>query len=208
MTEPDADRLRRDFLGRLDAAMTDLPYGVATEIHDGIEEELGGLDAGATADRIAQLGDPGTIAREAMAEVPVGTPIAAPLSERSAPTKEKPPLVESRGYAIAAALVFAFGGFVVPVVGWFVGAVLVSSSALWRRWEKIVAIALPFAVATLIAIVMWVARLVTSSGTPAGEQEHNPLIPSGLDIWPSSILLIFLLIPVIGGWLLWRLRRR
>ncbi|MCS3842862.1 hypothetical protein [Microbacterium sp. AK031] len=208
MTEPDADRLRRDLLRRLDAAMTDLPYGVATEIHDGIEEELGGLDAEATADRIAQLGDPGTIAREAMAEVPVSTLIAAAPSERSALTPQKAPLVETRGYAIAAALVFAFGGFIVPVVGWFVGAVLVSSSALWRRWEKIVAIALPFAVAALIAVVIWIARLITSSAVPAGEQEHNPLIPYGLDIWHSSILLIFVLIPVIGGWLLWRLRRR
>lgn len=208
MTEPTSEDLRRDFLGNLDAAMADLPHGVAMEIHDGIAEELNGLDAGATAARIAQLGDPDTIAREAQAEVPASGPILVAPSERADRSKEKPPVVDTRGFAIASALVFAFGGFVVPVVGWFVGVVLVSSSTLWRRWEKVVAIALPFAVAVLIAVVLGVVRLITSSNVPTGEPEHNPLLPSSLDLWHSSILLVFLLIPIIGGWLLWRLRRR
>jgi len=208
MTEPTAEELRRDFLGHLDAAMADLPHGVATEIHDGIEEELDGLDAGATAARIAKLGDPHTIAREARAEVPDGGPILVAPSERADRSKDKLPVVDTRGYAITSALVFAFGGFVVPVVGWFVGAVMVSSSALWRRWEKAVAITLPFAVAALIGVATWIGSLVASSGAPVGGQEHNPLIPSGLGLWHSSILLAMILIPVIGGWLLWRLRRR
>lgn len=207
MTEPDADRLRRDFLGQLDAAMTDLPHGVATEIHGGIEEELDGLDADATAARIAQLGDPGTIAREARAEVPAGAPTTVTSSGNAARSDTKVPIVDTRGYAIASALVFAFGGFVVPVIGWFVGAVLVSSSTLWRRWEKVLAIVLPFAVAALIALVTWIGSLLASAGE-SGEPERNPLVPSPLDLWHSGVLLVLLLIPVIGGWLLWRLRRR
>ncbi|GGD61434.1 HAAS signaling domain-containing protein [Microbacterium murale] len=201
MTEPHAESLRRDFLERLDAAMTDLPHGVATEIHGGIEEELDGLDAEATAARIAQLGDPDTIAREARAEVPAGPLIAAAAPERSARPTAKMPLVDTRGYAITSALVFAFGGFVVPVVGWFVGAVLVSSSTLWRRWEKVVAIVLPFAVAAVIALVIWIGSLLPSAGTSGGQM-------SGLGWWHSSILFVFILIPAIGAWLLWRLRRR
>lgn len=207
MTEPDAERLRREFLERLDAAMTDLPHGVATEIHDGIEEELEGLDGEAAAARITQLGDPGTIAREAQAEMPTGAPIVVAPSEPSARPTAKAPLVDTRGYAITSALVFAFGGFVVPVVGWLVGAVLVSSSTLWRRWEKVLAIVLPFAGAALIAVVIWIGSLVSSAGE-AGEQEHNPLLPTSYDLWHSGILLVFILIPAIGGWLLWRLRRR
>lgn len=207
MTESDADRLRRDFLSQLDAAMTDLPHGVATEIHDGVDEELNGLDAGAIAARIAQLGDPGTIAREAQAEVPSGAPVIVSLAEPSPREKEKVPLVDTRGYAITSALVFAFGGFVIPVVGWFVGAVLVSSSTLWRHWEKVVAIVLPFVVAALIAVVMWIGSLLSSAGESGG-QERNPLVPSGLGLWHSGVLLAFFLIPIIGGWLLWRLRRR
>lgn len=209
MTEPDAERLRRDFLERLEAAMTDLPHGVATEIHGGIEEELEGLDAEATAARIAQLGDPGTIAREARAEVPAGAPVAVTAPERPARTTAKVPFVDSRGYAITSALVFAFGGFVVPVVGWFVGAVLVSSSTLWRRWEKAVAIVLPFAVAAVIALAIWIGSLLSPSAG-SSEPGNNPLVPpmGGLGLWHSSILLVFVLIPVIGGWLLWRLRRR
>lgn len=206
-TDTDADRLRREFLGRLDAAMSDLPHGVATEIHDGIAEELGGLDAESTAARIAQLGDPRTIAREARAEVPVGATIAHAPSEPAARPSAKAPLADSRGFAIAAALVLAFGGFVVPVVGWFVGAVMVATSSLWRRWEKALAILLPFATGALIAAITWIGSLIASASA-TGEPEHNPLIPSALDLWHSGILLVFILIPAIGGWLLWRLRRR
>lgn len=206
-TDTDADRLRREFLGRLDTAMSDLPHGVATEIHDGIAEELSGLDAESTAARIAQLGDPRMIAREARAEVPVGAPIAHAPSEPAARPSTKAPLADSRGFAITSALVLAFGGFVVPVVGWIVGAVMVATSRLWRRWEKILAILLPFAVGALIAVVIWIGSLVSSAGQSGG-QERNPLLPSALDLWHSSILLVFVLIPAIGGWLLWRLRRR
>lgn len=187
--------------------MIDLPHGVATEIRDGIYEELHGLDADATAARIAQLGDPGTIAREAKAEVPALAPVIVVPAEQGAPAKEKVPIVDTRGYAITSALVFAFGGFVVPVVGWFVGAVLVSTSALWRRWEKAVAILLPFVVGALIALVIWVSGLVSSSSEP-GDQERNPLMPASYDLWNAGFLLVFVLIPLVGGWLLWRLRRR
>jgi hypothetical protein len=209
MTEPDAERLRRDFLEGLESAMAELPHGVATEIRGGIEEELDGLDAEATAARIAQLGDPETIAREARAEVPADASTAAALPGPSARPTAKAPLVDTRGYAIASALVFAFGGFVIPVVGWFVGAVLVSSSTLWRRWEKVVAIVLPLVAAALIALVLWIGSLLSSAGE-SGEPGYNPLVPpmSGLGLWHSGILLVFVLIPAIGGWLLWRLRRR
>jgi len=68
MNGTDAAGLREDFLGRLDAAMGSVPHGVANEIRAGIAEELDGLDAEATAARIAQLGDPVQIAREARDE--------------------------------------------------------------------------------------------------------------------------------------------
>lgn len=206
MTESDADRLRLDFLKELDAEMHDIPHGVAAEIRAGIDEELTGLDAGATAARIAQLGAPAVIAREAQAEMPGAVPVIVAAPHDAIP-KRKTPFVDTKGYAITSALVLAFGGFVVPVVGWFVGAVLVSSSSLWRRWEKAVAILLPFAVGVLLALVAWIAQLVTSGGADAG-QEHNPLLPTAFDLWHSGILLVFLIVPITGGWLLWRLRRR
>lgn len=198
MIAKDAAGQRDDFLEQLDVALRDVPHGVAIEIRDGVSEELQGLDAASTAERISQLGDPALIAREAQAEIRTPGVIAADRKE---------PLPRRRGFAIAAALVFAFGGFVVPVVGWFVGIVMVAESKLWRRWEKLLAILLPLAVAALIAVVMLIGGLISSAGESAG-QEHNPLIPAPLDLWHSGILLGIILIPILGGWLLWRLRRR
>jgi uncharacterized membrane protein len=200
MTDTDASRLRDDYLSRLDAAMRELPHGVASEIRAGVAEELAELDADATAQRIAQLGDPRQIAREAQSETP-GT--VAPIIV-DGPAKE--PVTRSRGFAITAALVLAFGGFGVPVIGWFVGAVMVTMSSLWHRWEKVVALTLPFVVLALVAVGTLVVRMAASNETDA--PEHNPLLPASYDLWNSSILLVFVLIPVVGGWLLWRLRRR
>ncbi|MDQ0642556.1 HAAS signaling domain-containing protein [Microbacterium murale] len=199
MTESDAASQRADFLERLDVALRHVPHGLATEIRSGIAEELEGLDAATVSERIRQLGDPDLIAREAQSEIRRPGVIAA---------ERKVPLSHRRGYAIAAALVFAFGGFVVPVVGWIVGAVMVADGKLWRRWEKIVAIVLPFAVGILITVVSWIVALISSRESEG--QEHNPLVPSpgGLGLWHAGILLALILIPAIGGWLLWRLRRR
>lgn len=193
----DAARQRQEYLTRLDAAMHDVPHGVATEIRAGIAEELGGLDATATAVRIEQLGDPVLIAREAGAE---GADAAAPVEQ---PSRE--PVAQSRGFAIAAALVLAFGGFLIPVVGWFVGVVMVTISARWRRWEKIVAIAVPFVTGALMGLTTWISLL--SSSADEGTLGQNPLVPSGLGLWHFGVLAAFLIVPISGGWLLWRLRR-
>src|SRR5690606_2352680 len=100
-------------------------------------------------------------------------------------------------------LVLAFGGLVIPVVGWIAGAVLVVMSARWRRWEKLVAILTPFAVVVLIVVVSWVGSVAG-----AGSASQNPLVPASYDIAYSSIFLVFvILIPTCGLWLLWRLRR-
>ncbi len=194
MTTSDAARQRTEFLARLDAAMQSVPHGVATEIRAGIVEELDGLDAAATAARIEQLGDPAVIAREAGGESVHAVTPAAP---------EKVPLTQSRGFAIAAALTLSFGGFIVPVVGWLVGAVLVAIGARWRRWEKVLAIALPFAVGAVMGLVTWIVRLTVARP----DSGHNPLLPASYDLWISGILLVLLIIPISGGWLLWRLRR-
>lgn len=58
MTEKTAAELRDDYLARLDEAMRGLPHGVASDIRGGIAEELDGLDAEATAERIDRLGTP------------------------------------------------------------------------------------------------------------------------------------------------------
>ncbi len=201
MTDSDAARLRDDFLARLDAALREVPFGTAREIHEGIAEELQGLDAQATAERIAALGDPERIAREAQAEaVPAMT--VAPSSVVVAP-RESPPVTGTMGFAIAASLTLGFGGFLVPFLGWFVGGVLVVLSTLWYRWEKIVAILLPFIGLLVLGGIAWIVSLLGAS--PEGTA--NPLLPV-FGPWHVLILGVFAVVPLSGLWLLWRLRGR
>ena len=215
MTELTADDLRTEYLARLDEAMRNLPHGVASDIRAGILEELQGLDAEATAARIADLGDPVAIADGAQAEVPSGpTIIGAPAV--AAPPVPRPPATSTRGFAIAAALTLSFGGIVVPVLGWFVGAALVSASSLWRTWEKVVAVVVPFVVTGISFLTVSTLTAFSSSesggsssgtGTPPEVPAINPLVP-GVGEWHGLILLGFLLVPLSGLWLLWRLRGR
>lgn len=212
MTEKTAAELRDDYLARLDAAMGGLPHGVASEIRGGIAEELDGLDAVATAERIDRLGDPRGIAREAEDEVPTAPPVVFP-APTPAPSAPRTPTTATRGFAIAAALTLSFGGIVVPIVGWFVGAVLVSLSAMWRTWEKAVAILVPF-VATGLSFLITSTMTGFSTGSASGSSTGgetpevvNPLVPS-FGEWHLLLLLGFLLVPASGLWLLWRMRGR
>lgn len=212
MTEKTAAELRDEYLARLDEAMGGLPHGVASEIRGGIAEELDGLDAVATAERIDRLGDPRGIAREAEDEVPTAPPVVFP-EPTPAPSAPRTPTTATRGFAIAAALTLSFGGIVVPIVGWFVGAVLVSLSAMWRTWEKAVAILVPF-VATGLSFLITSTMTGFSTGSASGSSTGgetpevvNPLVPS-FGEWHLLLLLGFLLVPASGLWLLWRMRGR
>lgn len=213
MTQATADVLREEYLARLDEAMRAVPHGVASEIRAGILEELQGLDADATAERIAHLGDPGEIAREAQSETSTASPIVLPAT---APELPAPPTstTSTRGFAILAALTLSFGGIVVPVVGWFVGAVVVIMSPLWKAWEKVVAIVVPFVVGGLSILLLSTMVTVStweSSSSSSGVEllANNPLVPAWYDmIWVGVMGIGILLIPLSGLWLLWRLRGR
>lgn len=208
MNITDADRLRGDYLSRLDDAMRYLPHGVASEIRGGVVEELQGLDAAATAARIAQFGDPEAVAREAQDET-LAQSVTAPA--------RKAPATNTRGFAITAALMLSFGGIVLPFAGWVVGAVLVCFSALWRTWEKVVAVVVPFVALVVVAGAGLLAFQpapggAESASTGSGEFSapvHNPLLPATYDlVWSGLIVVGILLIPASGLWLLWRLRGR
>lgn len=200
MTDVEAHRLRENFFAELDVAMTELPYRVATDIRQGIAEEIDGLDARDTAQRLALLGAPEAIAREAAASL--GAPPAT-HRDLTQPTG----IDRSRGFAIAAALVLAGGGVVVPVLGFFVGIVMVGMSGLWHRWEKLLAILLPFAIVAGIGAVTWLVAIAQPPSAITGEVS-NPLLPASYDTWYSTLLFGLMLIPICGLWLLWRLRGR
>lgn len=202
MITTDAARQREDFLARLDAAMHSVPHGVATEIRAGIVEELNGLDAAATAVRIAQLGEPALIAQEAHA---AAQEAAAPVVVAAEP---KVPAIRTKGFAITAALTLSFGGIIVPGIGWAIGAVIVGLSALWKTWEKLVAIFVPFA-AVVAVIVFGLGAWYSEAPAASAGEAMNPLVPAPYDfVWMGIFGLGVVLIPASGFWLLWRLRRR
>ena len=210
MTEAEAQSLRDDYLGRLDTAIADLPWRVANELRSGVAEELDGLDATETRLRIAQLGDPVRIAAAAKEETgsappaPVVVVSPAPVPAPAA----KPAMVDTKWFAIVGALVLGIGTFVFPIGGWVIGVALVTSSRFWRRWEKAVAILLPFAVCVVIGLVSVLGALWQVGGPASGPGASNPLLPSGLAMWHTSLLLGLFVIPVGAAWLLWRLRGR
>ncbi len=204
MIENTPEALREDYLARLEAAMRDLPHGVAADIRGGIAEELAGLGAEEMAVRIAQLGDPREIAREAQREVPGSGPDIVVAAPSPAPVTRRGPATTTRGFALTAALTLSFGGFLVPVLGWIVGVALVTSSSLWKRWEKLLAIVAPFVVTGLSLLIASLFSGGDAAGTGAAD---NPLTP-GLGEWHLLILLGLLLIPASGLWLLWRMRGR
>ncbi|HWS50863.1 MAG TPA: hypothetical protein VN241_07620 [Microbacterium sp.] len=122
---------------------------------------------------------------------------------------QQAPVMQTRGFAVAAALVLGFGGIVVPAVGWAVGAALVCISPLWRRWEKVAAIVAPLVVLALATAIVGVADAVGSVAGGSDMAPRNPLVPAPWDLfWWNVMAVALVVIPASGLWLLWRLRRR
>lgn len=126
------------YLARLDTELDRLPADLHRDIRAGIAEELQGLDAGAAAARIEQLGDPAFIAAEARTELP---------TDASGVTPEAAP--PGRAFSIVAVVVLVAGSLLVPVVGALVGLVLVSQARAWTRREKTAAWLVPLGVVLL-----------------------------------------------------------
>ncbi|KJL33143.1 HAAS signaling domain-containing protein [Microbacterium azadirachtae] len=212
MTETEAQNLRDDYLNRLDAAIAELPWRVANELRRGIAEELDGLDATAVRERIAQLGDPAKIAEaagdEAASAPPAPIIVVAPAPAPLPVFWAKPAMVDTKWFAIVGAIALGFGTFVFPIGGWVIGMALVTSSRFWRRWEKAVAILLPLPVCLLVLLVSFLGVLWQGPVPSSGSGASNPLLPSGIALWHTSILLAFYTIPIGAAWLLWRLRGR
>lgn len=181
-----APRVVRNYLAELDAALEGVPADLASDVRSGIEEELSGLDAATASVRIEELGDPVFIAaemRDAVGPAPAAALVDTPK-----------PLTATRGFAIAAALLVAIGGIVVPVVGWIVGIVWMWMSPVWRRGEKWVAtLAGPAAIGLAL-----LGGLVGTAFEGSG----------GLGGWHALILVALASPVVVGVWLLWRAKGR
>lgn len=117
-------------------------------------------------------------------------------------------VTDSHGFAITAALTLGFGGAVLPIAGWAIGAVLVSLSPRWRTLEKAFAIAAPVLLAGLVVLIAALSGGLQGDSGGAVDPP-NPLLPGWYDLgWMGMLLTVLLLVPASGAWLLWRLRGR
>ncbi|RWZ67787.1 hypothetical protein ELQ92_00465 [Labedella populi] len=199
---PDFSPAADSYLDRLANALRDVREPVRGEIWSGIAEELDGLGETDARDRIAELGDPSFIAREARNAVDVGT-MGDTSSSAYTAVVARPPLSESRGLAIFGAIALGVGGFVVPLFGWVVGVALVWTSSLWRTREKLIATVGPPVVLVLAALV---SHAINGWAGMSGTE--NPLVPVISDIAISSVVGALLLNVIAMVWLLVRLGRR
>ena len=129
-----ADRLVEDYLDRLERELADFPSArrreLVQEISEHIAEARARLESESEADvrnLLDRMGDPADIAaeaREAPAEPPAAA--AAPAGRRSS------------AMDVAALILLLVGGVVFPVLGWFVGVVLLWISDSWTTNEKLI----------------------------------------------------------------------
>ena len=156
----------RRYLDELESALTAAPDTLRADILADIADELNGLDEDASRARIAALGDPRAIAADAAAEVQApGNPVQGPVPV-------------SKAYPTAAAIVLTAGWYVVPIVGWIAGLVMIGVGKLWAPQVRVAS-----AVVSVAAALVALAALLVMRGT---------------DLWPLG-LAVFLLVPLIAN---------
>jgi hypothetical protein len=126
-----AERLIADYLERLDRAAADLPDGTRAELLADIRghlSETAGASPGEAAVRqiLGELGEPEEI-------VAAAAPEAADRPSRSGRTDRTG---GELAYDVTTVLVLLLGGFVVPVLGWIAGVVMLWNGPRWRRRHK------------------------------------------------------------------------
>jgi uncharacterized membrane protein len=123
--DPMAQQAVKEYLHDLEAELRDLPRSrrqeLLGEIHGHIDSALAdspALDEAEVRNVLERLGDPSDIAEEARQRFGV-------------------PRQRSRGLEIAAVILLPIGGIIIPVVGWFIGVILLWSSRVWTTGEKL-----------------------------------------------------------------------
>lgn len=171
-----------EYLGRLDLALRDVPFGTAREIRAGVAEELGTLEPAAARARIAELGDPAIIAAEASDAGALAAPAAPPTGYGGGP-----------GSVAVTALLVGIGGLVLPVVGWIAGLVALWTGRVWTTLERWIAtLAPPIASAIVVGIWWAVQSAASAQPSPDGDGFQAPDLP------PSPSL------GLVGAWwMLW-----
>jgi hypothetical protein len=185
-----ADELVADYLKQLDRELTGFPRVRRRELL----EEISGHIAEARTDLepeneaavrtlLDRLGDPADIAAEARERSDYD---AVSVSRRTS------------GWDVVALILLFIGGVIIPVLGWFVGVVLLWASAAWSTRDKLIGtlvvpggLALPGFLATLT----WSAE--SCSGGPGIETTCTGGNPVGNVVW--AVLAVTLVVASIAS---------
>ena len=210
MTNSTADRLVDQYLSRLADAAQELAPDRRTELLSEIQEHIAASRAGGTGDDEAavrtmldRLGEPTDIVAAALDDGQQEQPPRGQAAQR------RPRL----GLEVAAVVMLTLGSLI-PVLGWAVGVMLLWSSGLWRRSEKLLGTLVvpggPGLVWLLAAIPT--RRCISGSTIGDGGPVNDELACSGFAL-PQSLgipMLLFVLIApvVVATVLLSRARAR
>jgi uncharacterized membrane protein len=123
--DPIAEQAVKEYMHDLEAELRDLPRSrrqeLLGEIHEHIDSALAdspALEEAEVRNVLDRLGDPADIAEEARQRFGV-------------------PKARSGALEIAALILLVIGGIILPVVGWFIGVILLWSSRVWTTGEKL-----------------------------------------------------------------------
>jgi len=136
MTNSTTDRLVDDYLTRLADAAVGLPPDRRSELVSEIREHITaslsggtGTDESSVRTMLDRLGEPDDIVAAAMDIDPPGHPVYP---------QDPPRRQQGIGLEVGA-IIMLTAGSLIPVIGWLVGVILLWSSGLWRRSEKVLA---------------------------------------------------------------------
>jgi hypothetical protein len=185
-----ADKLVADYMKRLDSELRSLPRArrgeLTQEISEHIAEARAELDhenEAAIRTLLERLGDPEDIAAEA-----TGRDVQ---QARRAGWKE-----------IGALVLLPIGGVIVPVVGWFIGIVLLWVSDAWSTRDKLVGTLL-FPGGLLVPLGLGVvAEEGGACGTVVNPQlSPQPIdacqAPGGTEAWEVALIVMLVLVPIL-----------
>jgi hypothetical protein len=178
MTTMRRDPLVDDYLRRLEAAAADLPRERRAELVGEIEEHVdaaldeAGDDEAAVRNVLERLGSPEEI-----------------VASAAAPARARP----TRGRLETAALIMLSVSFVLPVLGYLIGAALVLASKAWEGREKTIGLLVPPVVIPLGAVVVMAGAASVADGDS---------FDSGLGPLEIAVLLAIVLSGVMAAWYL------
>jgi uncharacterized membrane protein len=186
-----ADKLVEDYLKRLNAELRGVPRArrreLAEEISDHIAEARAGLeteDEAGIRTLLDRLGEPAEIAAEA--------------TERFGPRPSKVGWKE-----VGALVLLPIGGVILPVLGWFIGIVLLWISDAWSTRDKLVGtllfpggFLLPVALGVLASESSGCGTVVTPQLSPQPNSTDCPPA-DGTGIWEVALVVMLVLVPLL-----------